>query len=85
MNRYNQGTIGIETLEETLESLSIIKEYNSYKNRTTKLALLEKISIAPIPVVHTQIVQAVMPKSMVLNPEQFDGNQTKLKDQQREI
>jgi len=56
MNRYNQGTIGIETLEETLRSLSIIKEYNSHKNRTIELALLEKISIAPILVVHTKTV-----------------------------
>ena len=70
----------IEALEEILEFLKITKEYVLDKNKTTELTSLEEILTVPIPVVHNGIAQAVMLKSIVPNPEWFDGNQMKFED-----
>jgi len=59
MDRHSQEITGIKTLEEILGSLRIIKEYISNKNRTTKPALSEEISIPPILIVkqHRKLCQ----------------------------
>ena len=43
------------------------------------------MSVAPIPAVISKNIQVGIPKSMVLDPGQFDSDQTKFEDQQREI
>ena len=43
------------------------------------------MSTAPVPAVYNKTVQAVMPKSIVLDLEWFDSDQTKFKDWWREI
>jgi len=48
--------------------LRITEEYASNENRTTELALLKKISTISIPTVHNKVAQAIIPKSMVLDP-----------------
>ena len=57
--------------------------------RITEEDVLEKtigyIEDMPIVLANVQNVQAGLPKSMVLDPEWFDGNQTKFEDWWREI
>ena len=43
------------------------------------------MSTAPTPAVYNKTAQVVIPKSMVLDPGQFDSDQTKFEDQWREI
>ena len=55
-------------------------------NRSTELVIpetSEEISIAPA--VYNETVQAIMPKSIVLDPGWFDGDRTKFEDWWREI
>jgi len=54
-------------IEEILELLKITEDYVLDKNKTIELAS-EEIS-APILAVHNKITQAIMPKSMIPNPE----------------
>ena len=68
----------IEVLEEMLELLKITEEYILDKN--IEPVSLEEIFTVLIPVVYNGIAQAVMLKSMVPDPEQFDGDQMKFKD-----
>ena len=72
--------IDIEVLEEILGSLRITKEYISDKNRAIELASLKEMLMAPTPVVYNKTAQVVMPKSIVLDPGQFDSGQTKFED-----
>ena len=67
MNRQSQETTNIEALEKILGSLRITEEYTSDRNKTIELALSEEILTTYTPVVYNEIVQAVMPKSMVPN------------------
>ena len=83
-DRHSQGITGIETLEEILRSLKIIKKYILKENRTIELAL-EKMLIVPALAIYDETAQAVMLKSIVLDPRWFDGNQTKFENQWRGI
>ena len=81
-----QSSDSIEALEEILGSLRITKEYALNRNRTIEPAIpeaSEEMSTALAE--YHETAQTVMPKSMVLDPEQFDRNRTKFKDQWREI
>ena len=82
IDRQNQDSI--EALEEILGSLRITEDYASDKNRITKIALEEKLTV-PALAVHNEIAQVVILKSMVLKPGQLYGNQMKFKDQQKKI
>jgi len=53
-NIHNQEIIGIETLEKILELLRITKENVSYRNKTIKLALLEKMLTALMLVIYNK-------------------------------
>jgi len=75
----------IEALEEILELLRITEEYILDRNKIIALALSKEMSTAPVPAVYNETVQAVMPKSIVLDLEWFDSDQTKFKDWWREI
>jgi len=55
-----------------LELLRITEE--DALERTTETETIDIISTAPVLVVHKKTEQIVMPKSMVLDPEWFDGN-----------
>lgn len=57
----------IETLEEILESLRITKEYILNRNSITELAL-ENILTMLILAVYNKNIQAVILKSIVLDP-----------------
>ena len=83
-DRHSQGITGIETLEEILRSLKIIKKYILKENRTIELAL-EKMLIVPALAIYDETAQAVMLKSIVLDLRWFDGNQTKFENQWRGI
>ena len=83
-DRHSQGITGIETLEEILRSLKIIKKYILKENRTIELAS-EKMLIVPALAIYDETAQAVMLKSIVLDLRQFDGNQTKFENQWRGI
>ena len=77
----------IEALLEVLGLLRIIKEYTSEENRTTELAIpeIEEMLIVLVPVVYNGIEQVVMPKSIVSDSGQFDGDQIKFEDWWRGI
>ena len=83
-DRHSQGITGIETLEEILRSLKIIKKYILKENRTIELAL-EKMLIVSALAIYDETAQAVMLKSIVLDLRWFDGNQTKFENQWRGI
>ena len=83
-DRHSQGITGIETLEEILRSLKIIKKYILKENRTIELAS-EKMLIVPALAIYDETAQAVMLKSIVLDLRWFDGNQTKFENQWRGI
>ena len=68
---------GIEILKEILRLLKITKEYTLDKNRTTEPAILEEMSTASAT---TEIVQTVIPKSMVPDLKWFDEDWMKFKD-----
>jgi len=55
-----------------LESLRVIEEYTSERNKITKLAILEIEESLIVLVVYNEIEQAVMTKSMVPDPEWYD-------------
>jgi len=57
-----------------LRSLRITED--NVSNRSTEPAIpeTEEILIVPIPVVYNENVQASMPKSMVPDPEWFNGD-----------
>ena len=46
---------------------------------------MDTMSIALVPAVYNETVQAVIFKSMVPDPEQFNSDQMKFEDWQREI
>ena len=66
----------IEILSEWLESLRITEE--DTLERTIEIETIDTMSL--VPVVKNTIEQAVMPKSIVLNPGWFDSDQMKFKD-----
>jgi len=59
-----------------LESLRITEE--DTLERTIEIETIDTMSL--VPVVKNTIEQAVMPKSIVLNPGWFDSDQMKFKD-----
>ena len=65
--------------------LRITEEYTSNENKTTELALSEEMSTVLIPAVYNGIAQIVIPKSIVLDLEWFDSDQTKFEDWWRRI
>ena len=70
----------IETLSEQLGSLQITEEVSSdYKQTDIEM------SAVPALVAMNENIQAVIPKSMVLDPEWFDGDWTKFENWQRGI
>ena len=71
----------IETLLERLGFLKIMNKASSEINKQTD----KEVSIAPVLAMMNNNVQAVIPKSIVLDPGQFDGNRTKFEDWWREI
>ena len=77
-----QGTDAIEVLEEILGSLKITKD--NVLNRSTELATpkIKEISTAPALAVYNENMPT---KTMVPDPEQFDGDKTKFEDWWREI
>ena len=66
----------IETLSEKLGSLQIM---NRALEETYK-QLDEEISTVPAPATTNDNRQAAMPKSIVLDPEWFDGDRTRFED-----
>ena len=54
--------------------MRVIEEYASERKKITKLAILEIEELLIVPVVYNEIEQVVMTKSMVPDPEWFDGN-----------
>jgi len=68
-----------------LRLLRITEEYTSNENKTTELALSEEMSTVLIPAVYNGIAQIVIPKSIVLDLEWFDSDQTKFEDWWRRI
>ena len=77
MSQYQDDSI--KTLSGQLGSLKIT---NEALERITEYT--NKISEALVPIQENNR-QARVPKNMVSNPRQFDGNRTKFEDQQREI
>ena len=77
----------IEVLSEVLGSLRITKEYILEGNITIKLAIQETKEMLTVPVlaIYNRTEQVVMLKSMVSDPEWFDGDQTKFEDWWRGI
>jgi len=71
------NTDAIEELEEILGSLRITKD--NISNRSTKLVTpkTDEMSTAPAPAVYNKNVPT---KTMVPDPEWFDGDRTKFKD-----
>ena len=65
--------------------LRITEEYTSNENKTTELALSEEMSTVLILAVYNGIAQIVIPKSIVLDLEWFDSDQTKFEDWWRRI
>ena len=74
MDQYQRNNT--ETLSEWLGLLKITKENDLEK--TTEY--MNNMSTVPALAVYNEIVQAVMPKSIVPSPEWFDGNQTKFEN-----
>ena len=79
MNRHSQEITDIEVLEVILGLLRITKEYILDRNKTIKLVLLEEMSMASILAIHNETAQAVMLKSMVLDPEDLMVTRQNLK------
>ena len=76
----SRRTDNINVLSERLGSLQITnKASEEYKQSDTE------ILVAPAPAEINKNVQAVMPKNIVLDPRQFDGDRTKFEDWWREI
>ena len=71
----SRRTDNIKALSEKLGSLQITEEALSNNKQTDT-----KMSGTPVPAAISKNIQAGMLKNMVLNPGQFDGNQTKFKD-----
>ena len=69
-------TNNIKTLSEQLGSLQIT---NKTSDETIE-QLDEAMSVAPVSVTTNNNKQAVILKSMVPDPEWFDGNRTKFED-----
>ena len=65
--------------------LRITEEYTSNENKTTELALSEEMSTVLIPAVYNGIAQIVIQKSIFLDLEWFDSDQTKFEDWWRRI
>ena len=74
-------TNNIKTLSEQLGSLQIT---NKTSDETIE-QLDEAMSVAPVSVTTNNNKQAVILKSMVPDPEWFDGNRTKFEDWQKGI
>ena len=72
----SQRTDNIEALSERLGFLKIINKASSETNEQSD----EEMSVAPVPAMMNNNIQAVTPKSMVPDLEWFDGNQTKFED-----
>ena len=72
MDQYQEHKI--EALLEWLGLLRITEE--NVLERATKYT----DNMLIVPVVYNKTVQTVMPKSIVLDPEWFDGNWMKFKD-----
>ena len=70
----------IEALSERLGPLQIMNETSSEMNEQVD----KEMSIEITPAITDDNVQAVTPKSMVPDSEQFDSDQTKFEDWQRE-
>jgi len=68
MDKTRQEATSIEALEEILGSLRITEEYILNKNKIIEIAL-ENMLTVPVSEVHNKKMQAVMPKSMVPDPE----------------
>ena len=60
---------------------------DNVSNRSTELAIskTKEILTVPIPVVYNENVQVSMPRSIVSDPEWFDGDWMKFEDWWREI
>ena len=67
-------TNDIKALSERLGSLKIMNEVSERMNKWID----EEMSVAPAPT--NKNVQAIMPKTMVLDPEWFNRDQTKFED-----
>ena len=78
-NSYRMNNI--ETLLERLGFLKIMNKASSEINKQTD----KEVSIAPVLAMMNNNVQVVIPKSIVPDPGQFDGNRTKFEDWWREI
>ena len=79
MDQYWENNL--ETLSKWLGLLKITEEEAS--SRTTEIETIEEMSTALVPAIQNK--QAVMPKSMVLDSEWFNGDRIKFKDWWREI
>ena len=69
-------TKNLEALSKRLRSLKITNEVSSEMNKRSD----KEMSVAPVPVTMNDNIQAVIPKSMVLDPECFNRNWMKFED-----
>ena len=69
-------TKNLEVLSKRLRSLKITNEVSSEMNKRSD----KEMSVAPVPVTMNDNIQAVTPKSMVLDPECFNRNWMKFED-----
>ena len=76
----SRWTDNIEVLLERLGSLQIMNEVSEEMTEW----LDKEMSVAQAPEMMNN-TQTTIPKSMVLDPEWFDGNRTKFEDWWREI
>ena len=69
-------TKNLEALSKRLRSLKITNEVSSEMNKRSD----KEMSVAPVPVTMNDNIQAITPKSMVLDPECFNRNWMKFED-----
>ena len=76
----SRRTDNIKALSEWLGFLQIMNEASEeYKQIDTEM------SRVPAPVIVNNNIQVTIPKNIVLDPGQFDRDQTKFEDWQKEI
>jgi len=75
-----QSPDAIEALEEILGSLGITKDNILNKSTEPATSETEEMLTVPVPAVYNKNTQTMMLKSMIPDPEWFDGNKTKFED-----
>ena len=79
MRRTKTSLRQTDNIEALLEKLGSLQIMNEALEETYEWSDKE-ISVAPVPVTMNDNTQAIMPKSIVLDPGWFDRNQTKFEN-----